>query len=68
MVAPEGHIVHTNGKTVAENAADALGANTAADVAVPGATYTTSEQDILSNLQARVLELEAKFDAMGITV
>lgn len=68
MVAPASHIVESNGLTIAENAADALGANTAADATAPGGTYTAAEQAIIANLQARVTEIEAKLAAMGITV
>ena len=36
------------------------GAVTAPDNTAPGGTYTTAEQDIIANLQARVAWLEAQ--------
>lgn len=68
MPAPESHIVESNGKTVGENAADALGAQTAADASVVGGTYTATEQGVLVNLQTRMAEVEAKLAALGVTV
>lgn len=59
MSAPEHHWVEANGKTVGENLADAI-TQTAPDNTAPGGTYTSAEQGIIANLQARVSELEAK--------